>query len=253
MLKKNDKSNGESFKRTDSFRKVLPSKPSSTVDSRLSMSMKMIERPVAVDISNRGNKMFMPYMLEYALMAEYIMLQKVDLSGIFVMPSDQDPLVWFGIIFVKQGLYQGGVFRFQLHFPDNFPDGPCPKVVFESRVYHPAVNIETGELNVSGEFKEWKRKVNHVWQVLQYIRRIFYTIDARATDNKAASELCNLDNQKFRQLVQECVEESRAKIYERQPNDDFNYLHFGVFNESLNDPIKEQLLNSLKEEPESLT
>lgn len=61
--------------------------------------------------------------------------------------------------------------------------------MFESRVYHPAVNIDTGELNVSSEFREWKRKVNHVWQVLQYIRRIFYTIDARATDNKDASEL----------------------------------------------------------------
>lgn len=59
-----------SFKRTDSFRKVLPSKPSATVDPRLSMSMKMIDRPVAPDVNNGNTKLFLPYLLEYAIMSE---------------------------------------------------------------------------------------------------------------------------------------------------------------------------------------
>ena len=34
--------------------------------------------------------------------------------------------VWFGMLFIRQGLYQEGVFRFSIHIPDNFPDGDCP-------------------------------------------------------------------------------------------------------------------------------
>ena len=34
--------------------------------------------------------------------------------------------VWYGILFIRQGLYQEGVFRFKVTIPDNFPDGDCP-------------------------------------------------------------------------------------------------------------------------------
>lgn len=35
-------------------------------------------------------------------------------------------LVWFGVQFVRQGIYQGGIFRFNITLPQNFPDGGCP-------------------------------------------------------------------------------------------------------------------------------
>ena len=35
-------------------------------------------------------------------------------------------LVWFGVQFIRQGIYQGGVFRFTISLPQNFPDGKCP-------------------------------------------------------------------------------------------------------------------------------
>jgi ubiquitin-protein ligase len=34
--------------------------------------------------------------------------------------------VWFGVLFVRQGVYQGGIFRFCIHIPEGFPDGGCP-------------------------------------------------------------------------------------------------------------------------------
>jgi len=34
--------------------------------------------------------------------------------------------VWYGVIFIRQGIYQEGIFRFKLFIPDNFPDGDCP-------------------------------------------------------------------------------------------------------------------------------
>ena len=35
-------------------------------------------------------------------------------------------LVWYGVIFVRMGIYQDGVFRFKLNVPSNYPDGDCP-------------------------------------------------------------------------------------------------------------------------------
>jgi len=34
--------------------------------------------------------------------------------------------VWNGVVFVRQGLYQDGVFRFTVEFAANFPDSECP-------------------------------------------------------------------------------------------------------------------------------
>lgn len=34
--------------------------------------------------------------------------------------------VWFGVIFIRHGLYHNGVFKFTVYIPDNYPDGDCP-------------------------------------------------------------------------------------------------------------------------------
>ena len=34
--------------------------------------------------------------------------------------------VWNGVVFVRQGLYQDGVFRFSIEFAASFPDSDCP-------------------------------------------------------------------------------------------------------------------------------
>ena len=34
--------------------------------------------------------------------------------------------VWNGVLFIRQGLYQEGVFKFKLVIPENYPDGDCP-------------------------------------------------------------------------------------------------------------------------------
>lgn len=39
-------------------------------------------------------------------------------------------LVWFGVQFVRQGIYQGGIFRFDITLPQNFPNGECPVRIY---------------------------------------------------------------------------------------------------------------------------
>ena len=123
--------------------KLLPNVPD--MDTQLSLSAKMIDRRTSTP---KGSHSYGSYFLEYSLMAEYNLLRKQKLPGIYVIPSAKTPLRWFGVLFIRQGLYQEGVFRFQVHIPDNYPDGDCPKVVFDSQVFHPAVDPSSHELNV---------------------------------------------------------------------------------------------------------
>lgn len=39
-------------------------------------------------------------------------------------------------------------FRFQIHIPENYPDGDVPKIVFENTVFHPSIDPATHVLNV---------------------------------------------------------------------------------------------------------
>lgn len=37
-------------------------------------------------------------------------------------------LVWFGVVFVRDGMYKDGIFRFNISIPENFPDNNKPPV-----------------------------------------------------------------------------------------------------------------------------
>uniref|UniRef100_A0A8D0HP65 AKT interacting protein n=1 Tax=Sphenodon punctatus TaxID=8508 RepID=A0A8D0HP65_SPHPU len=102
---------------------------------------------------------------------------KQKLPGVYVQPSYQSALMWFGVIFIRHGLYQDGVFKFTVYIPDNYPDGDCPRLVFDLPVFHPLVDPLSGELDVKRAFAKWRRNHNHIWQVLMYARRVFYKID----------------------------------------------------------------------------
>jgi hypothetical protein len=51
------------------------------------------------------------------------------------------------------------------------------------------INSNTGEMDVKSGFQEWHKNVNHIWQVVQHVRRAFYKIETRSPLNQEASEL----------------------------------------------------------------
>ena len=131
----------------------------------------MLSLLVNLVIFSQGQHSYGSYFLEYSLMAEYNLLLKQKLPGIYCIPSANSSLLWFGVLFIRQGPYQEGVFRlvtivtsdmqhvflvflnlpllrFQVMIPDNYPDGDVPKVVFESHVFHPCIDPNTHQLNV---------------------------------------------------------------------------------------------------------
>jgi hypothetical protein len=59
----------------------------------------------------QGAHCYGSYFLEYSLMAEYQLLQQQRLPGIYCMPAHSSPLIWWGVLFIRQGPYQGAVLR----------------------------------------------------------------------------------------------------------------------------------------------
>ncbi|KAK7793721.1 hypothetical protein R5R35_007877 [Gryllus longicercus] len=234
----------EPFRRQGSLRRVLPSLPSG--DSQLSMSAKMIDRPA---VSSRVNQNeYKQYQLEYGLISEYKMLQNQDIPGVYVIPSAHSSLLWYGVIFVRQGIYQGGVFRFKVLIPDEFPDGGCPKVVFESNIFHPMIHDDSGELDVRNGFQEWQKNVNHIWQVLHYLRRAFFKFETKSPVNELAYELYTTNLKEFRKKAQLCVKESQERVYDPPPTDDPHYIAFEPYNEDIHGPVRESIFKQKEED-----
>jgi ubiquitin-protein ligase len=230
----------------------------------MSLSAKMIDRRTSTP---KGNHSYGPFFLEYSLLAEYNLLQKQRLPGIYVIPSSKSSLEWFGVVFVRQGIYQEGIFRFKLLIPENYPDGDCPRLTFDHNVFHPLVDPETFELDVRRAFPKWKRNVNHIWQVLFFTRKIFYKIETSDPLNQEAADMYGLISnvqqkqifekqnfffrfnqslESFRGRVKECVSEWQNRLYDKPASDDPHFLTFSPYDSD----IHSELLKAMKSKSE---
>ena len=57
-------------------------------------------------------------MKDYGLMIEYKHLRQHVPGGIYVLPSFDHSRIWFGVIFIHQGLYRNGIFKFTINLPE---------------------------------------------------------------------------------------------------------------------------------------
>ena len=69
------------------MRKVLPAVPD--METQMNMSAKMIDKRTSTP---KGNHSYGPFFLEYSLLAEYNLLQKQKLPGVYVIPSCETSL-----------------------------------------------------------------------------------------------------------------------------------------------------------------
>lgn len=189
-----------------------------------------------------GIQGFENFKLEYSLMAEYKLLMQQKIPGCYIMPSALSPLIWYGVLFMRQGLYQEGVFRFKVTIPDNFPDGDCPSLVFDFPVFHPLVDPSTGELDVKRAFPKWRKNNNRIWQVLLYCRRSFYKIDTKSPWNPEASVLYEEDTDLFKEKVKECVALSKEKSKEPVKSDDPHTIRYVPWDANIHEEAKQKMI-----------
>uniref|UniRef100_A0A8D3DI46 Akt interacting protein n=1 Tax=Scophthalmus maximus TaxID=52904 RepID=A0A8D3DI46_SCOMX len=158
-------------------------------------------------------------------------------------------LLWFGVIFIRHGLYQDGVFKFTVYIPDNYPDGDCPKLVFDIPVFHPLVDPVSGELDVRRAFTKWRRNHNHIWQVLMYARTIFYKINTTEPLNPEAAVLYEKDVQLFKSKVVDSVKLCNSHLFDQPKIDDPYAISFSPWNPAVHEEAKERMF-TYKRRPE---
>ena len=97
-----------------------------------------------------SNKM-LDSLLTKCLLIEYKYLQKFCPSGIYILPQFDEIKVWHGVIFIREGLYKDGIFKFVITIPQNYP-AKAPEITFTSKVFHPYVDFSNGKLDLSVNF-----------------------------------------------------------------------------------------------------
>ncbi|CAM9704725.1 AKT-interacting protein [Lampetra fluviatilis] len=214
---------------------------------------KPLSPPTApANASNGTHAAYGPYFLEYSLLSEFALLVRQKLPGVYVQPSCKSALTWFGVIFIRQGLYQDGVFKFTVYIPDNYPDGDCPRLVFDWPVFHPVINETTGELDVKRAFNKWRRNQNHIWQVMLYARQVFYKIETSNPLSTEAALLYEKDIQQFRSKVMDSVKLCNSHIFDPPKIEDAYAIRFSPWNPQLHEGAREKMLSPKKpEEPHS--
>lgn len=75
-------------------------------------------------------------------------MQKFCPSGVYILPQFDDLRVWHGVVFVRDGPYKDGIFKFELIIPTTYPSN-APEVNFLTKVYHPLIELTTGKLDLS--------------------------------------------------------------------------------------------------------
>ncbi|XP_078336029.1 AKT-interacting protein-like isoform X2 [Crassostrea virginica] len=220
-------------------RRQLPPIPSPDTQFAMASEIKQRQNNVPKDGSNGHGQLF----TEYKLMAEYNLLMTHKCPGCYAIPSALTPLIWHGVLFIRQGMYQEGIFRFILTIPENFPDGDCPSLVFSFPVFHPLVDSTTGELDVKRAFPKWRKSTNHIWQVLLYARRVFYKIDTKLPWNKEAAALYDNEPEAFRKEVLKTVTLSKEKMEEPVKSDDPHILRFNPLDPSVHEEVRKKMMS----------
>ncbi|KAM9422247.1 AKT-interacting protein-like isoform 3-T6 [Salvelinus alpinus] len=241
-------------------KKQLPSIPKNAVPIA-----KPASPAATAQLANGTHASYGPFYLEYSLLAEFTLVIKQKLPGIYVQPSYKSALMWFGVIFIRHGLYQDGVFKFTVYIPDNYPDGECPRVVFDIPVFHPLVDPVSGELDVRRAFTKWSsvphglflqldsdtalRNHNHIWQVLMYARTVFYKINTMEPLNPEAAVLYDKDVQVFKSKVVDSVKLCNSHLFDQPKMDDPYAISFSSWNPAIHDEAKERMFTH-KRRPE---
>ncbi|KAF8454447.1 hypothetical protein BDZ91DRAFT_561025 [Kalaharituber pfeilii] len=72
------------------------------------------------------------------LLIEFASLKYACPQGIYMSLSPHDPILWWGVMFVRKGPYASAILKFTVLFPTSYPTHP-PIITFLSDVYHPLV------------------------------------------------------------------------------------------------------------------
>uniref|UniRef100_A0A7M5X9Y1 UBC core domain-containing protein n=1 Tax=Clytia hemisphaerica TaxID=252671 RepID=A0A7M5X9Y1_9CNID len=163
---------------------------------------------------------------------ELKLLSQHHQDGVYVMPSMNSLQVWFGVIFIRHGPYENGIFHFTVFFKDDFPES-IPIIRFRSRVFHPQIEIRKGTFNVRLETDAHKNRI-HVWELLKHLRSSFYQLDVNDCMNKHAADMFRTNRTGFVTECRNCVQRSIDSYHRQGAEEEFSNI--------IENPLKSRLV-----------
>jgi ubiquitin-protein ligase len=115
-------------------------------------------------------------MNEFTVVLELKYLAAHAPNGVFIGNDRNNLKKLHGLIFIKRGLYQDGVFRFVIDLPSSYNSiGSQPIVKFTSKIYNPFVDAATGllDLKLAAEFSRWDPSTHSLTTIATTVKRIF--------------------------------------------------------------------------------
>ena len=151
-----------------------------------------------------------PISLFKVLLNEYKHVMEHLPAGMIVAPAFHTLLEWHGSMHVKDGYYRGGVFKFVINIPVDYP-ASSPAVYFFNSVFHPLVDTRTGRLDISVAFPTWKPGRDYIVLILSFIKKIFFKKELN-------TYLVTMPRSDFEGRCDECVAESLRLVFVSHPN-----------------------------------
>lgn len=179
-----------------------------------------------------------PYYREYHLLMEFKHLPEKIGNGIYAMPSFESLYIWHCAIFIRQGVYRGGIFRFSLTIPSTYPNAP-PDVRFFTPIFHPLIGTD-GSFDISREFPDWTSRRHFLFTVLAYVKKVFYHLDLCTTRpplNPEAFALYSSNTQAFITKAEECVKKSTENVYDNPEGSSIKFSPYTKEMDSMRDSI----------------
>lgn len=104
-----------------------------------------------------------------------------------LLENEENLFSWIVIMQGADGTpYQGGIFKLQFKFPDNYPF-KSPEVKFLTCVYHPNIKLDTGEICQDVFASHWAP----TQKVQDILEKIVSMLKDPATSTPLESEICN--------------------------------------------------------------
>jgi len=140
-------------------------------------------------------------------------LKKKPIEGITAEPIDENDLTkWKGRVEGPKGTpFEGGYFHFKINIPENYPFEP-PEVKMITKVYHPNINSQTGNICVNILKKDKWTSTNSIQLVLLSLQGL---LTKPNPDSPLVGEIKKVyvnDINKYNETVREWV-----KLYAQNP------------------------------------
>jgi ubiquitin-protein ligase len=149
-------------------------------------------------------------------------LSNLKCKNIYIYQSN-DIYKWIGVIFIREGFYKGGVFKFYVRFSESRQANPV--IQFTTYIYHPLVNSYgyfNPIYNKSINIKHSVSKLLYVLNDALSNEKTFLEFQNDKISNQHAWESYQNHPEFFQKLVKDCVDNSISDevLYENQSDNE---------------------------------